>query len=115
MLLMTILAFGVAAGGGAACLHGDDETPEQAKRRQDALHAVHYVNTAESMGLEKAKRYVPLSQVPGVSVPAGFKLSLVADNKTYMLAARDTQDACGFAYFTDETGLVYEAQPIKRR
>ena len=115
MLLMTILAFGVAAGGSAACLHGSDETPEQAKRRQDALHAVRYVNTAENMGLEKAKRYVPLSQVPGVPVPAGFKLSLVADNKTYMLVAKDTEDTCGFAYFTDETGLVYEAQPIKRR
>ena len=114
MLLMTILAFGVAADG-AACLHGRDETAEQAKRRQDALHAVHYVNTAENMGLEKAKRYVPLSQVPGVPVPPGFKLFLVADNKTYMLAAKDTQDACGFAYFTDETGLVYEAQPIQRR
>jgi len=115
MLLMTILAFGVAAGGSAACLHGNDETVEQAKRRQDALHAVRYVNTAENMGLEKAKRYVPLSQVPGVPVPAGFKLSLVADNKTYMLVAKDTEDTCGFAYFTDETGLVYEAQPIKRR
>ena len=115
MLLMTILAFGMAAGGSAACLHGNDETAPQAKRRQGALHAVHYVNTAENMGLEKAKRYVPLSQVPGVPAAAGFKLSLVADNKTYMLAARDTRDACGFAYFSDETGLVYEAQPIKRR
>jgi hypothetical protein len=115
MLLMTVLAFGMAAGGSATCLHGNDETAEQAKRRQDALHAVRYVNTAENMGLEKAKRYVPLSQVPSVPAAAGFKLSLVADNKTYMLAARDTRDACGFAYFSDETGLVYEAQPIKRR
>jgi len=115
MLLMAILALGVAAGGRAACLHGNDETPQQAKRRQDALRAVRYINTAENMGLEKAKRYLPLSQVPGVPVAAGFKLSLVADNKTYLLAAKDTQDACGFAYFTDETGLVYEAQPIQRR
>jgi hypothetical protein len=114
MLLMTILAFGVAAGGSAACLHGRDETAEQAKRREDALRAVRYINTAENMGLERAKRYVPLSQVPGVPAAPGFKLSLVADNKSYMLAARDTRDTCGFAYFTDETGLVYEAQPIPR-
>jgi len=114
MLLMTILALGVAAGGGA-CLHGRDETAEQAQRRRDALHAVRYVMTAENMGLEKANRYVPLSQVPGVPVADGFRLSLVSDNKTYMLAARDTHDACGFTYFTDETGLIYEAQPIQRR
>jgi hypothetical protein len=114
MLLMTILALGIAAGGGAACLHGNDETAEQAKRRRDALQAVRYINAAENMGLEKAKRYVPLGQVPGVQAPAGFKLSLVTDNKSYLFAAKDTQDACGFAYFTDETGLVYEAQPIKR-
>ena len=112
MLLVTILAFGAAAG--AACLHGSDETAEQAQRRRAALHAVRYVNTAERMGLEKAKRYVPLSQVPGVPAADGFRLSLVSDNKAYMLAARDTRDACGFTYFTDETGLIYEAQPIKR-
>jgi hypothetical protein len=114
MLLMTILALGIAPGGNA-CLHGNDETAEQAQRRRDALHAVHYINISESMGLEKAKRYVPLSQVPGVPAPAGFKLSLVNDNKTYMLAAKDTQDSCGFAYFSDETGLIYEARPIKPR
>ncbi len=113
MLLVTMLALGVAAGG--ACLHGRDETPEQAQRRQAALHAVRHVITAESMGLEKAKRYVPLSQVPGVPAADGFRLSLVTDNKSYMLSARDTRDACGFAYFSDESGLVYEAQPIKPR
>jgi hypothetical protein len=113
MLMTTILALGVAAGGGA-CLHDRDETAENARRRQDALRAVRYVMTAESMGIEKAKRYVPLSQVPGVPAADGFRLSLVNDNKTYMLAARDTRDACGFAYFTDETGLVYEGRPISR-
>ena len=112
MLLMTILALSAAAG---PCLHGDAETAEQAGRRRQALQAVRYVNTAERMGLEKAKRYVPLSQVPGVPAADGFRLSLVNDNKAYMLAAKDTRDACGFTYFTDETGLVYEAQPIQRR
>lgn len=111
MLMMTILALGVAAGGGG-CLHDRDETAENAQRRRDALRAVRYVNTAQKMGLEKAKRYVPLSQVPGVPAADGFRLSLVNDNKTYMLAAKDTRDACGFAYFTDEAGLIYEGQPI---
>ena len=114
MMLATILALGLAAGGGT-CLHGDDESPEQAKRRHDGLQAVRYVNTAEHMGLEKAKRYVPLGQLAGVPAPAGFQLSLVSDNKGYMLAAKDTQDACGFAYFSDQTGLIYEAQPLRGR
>jgi len=112
MLLVTMLVFGVAAGG--ACLHGRDETPEQAQRRQNALRAVRYVNTVEHMGVEKAKRFVPLGQVPGVPAVEGFTLALVTDNKTYMLSAKDTRDACGFAYFSDETGLVYEAQPTNR-
>jgi len=112
MLLVTTLAFGVAAGG--ACLHGADETAEQALRRQAALRAVRYVNTAENMGVEKARRYVPLSQLAGVPAVEGFKLSLVNDNKGYMLAAKDTRDACGLAYFSDESGLVYEAKPVKR-
>ena len=112
MMLLTMLAFGAAAVG--ACLHGGDETAEQAQRRQAALRAVRYVNTAENMGVEKARRYVPLGQLPGVPAVDGFKLSLVNDNKGYMLAAKDTRDACGFAYFSDESGLVYEARPIKR-
>jgi len=112
MMLVAMLAFGAAAGG--ACLHGGDETAEQAQRRQAALHAVRYINTVESMGIEKARRYVPLSQVPGVPAADGFRLSLVNDNKGYMLAAKDTRDACGFAYFSDESGLVYEARPVKR-
>ncbi len=113
MLLVAVLAFGVAAGGGP-CLHGSDETADQARRRREALQAVRYVNTAENMGVEKARRYVPLSQLPGVPAVDGFRLSLVNDNKGYMLAAKDTRDACGFAYFSDESGLIYEAQPIKR-
>jgi hypothetical protein len=115
MLASVILALGLMAGPGGECLHGPRETPEQAQRRREALHAVRYVNTAENMGLEKAKRYVPLGQVPGVPAAAGFKLSLVTDNKSYALSAKDTQDSCGFAYFSDETGLIYEAQPIKSR
>ena len=115
MPVLAIVAFVMASGPGAACLHGPDETAAQAQRRREALRAVRHVNTAEAMGLEKAKRYVPLSQVPGVPVPPGFALSLVTDNKGYMLAAKDVQDACGFAYFSDETGLIYEAQPLKPR
>ena len=111
MLLIAILALGAAAG---PCLHGGDETPEQARRRQAARQAVRYVVTAEGMGLEKAKRYVPLSQVPGVPAVDGFRLSLVSDNKGYMLAAKDTRDACGFAYFSDESGLIYEGRPVQR-
>jgi len=105
----------VLAAGPPACLHGAGETEAQARRRRDALQAVRYVNTVEAMGLEKARRYVPLSQVPGVRPPDGFALSLVSDNKGYMLAAKDTQDACGFAYFSDQTGLIYEAQPLRGR
>ena len=112
MLIVTMLAFGVAAGG--ACLHGHDETAEQAQRRQKALQAVHHVNTVEHMGIEKAKRFVPLGHVPGVPAAEGFTLSLVTDSRTYMLSAKDTRDACGFAYFSDETGLIYEAQPIRK-
>jgi hypothetical protein len=114
MLDIAILAFGLAAAE-PVCLHGNGETVEQAARRRDALHVVRYVNTVEAMGLEKAKRYVPLRQVPGIPVLAGFRLSLVTDGKDYMLAAKDAQDACGFAYMSDASGLIYEAQALKPR
>ena len=111
----TILALALSLAAGGTCLHGADETAEQAKRRRDAAQAVRYINTAESMGLEKAKRYVPLGQLTAIPAPAGFKLSLVNDNKSYLLAAKDTRDPCGFALFSDDSGLIYEAQPLRAR
>ena|SRR5207245_8162170 len=111
----TILVLALALAAGGTCLHGNDETAEQAQRRRDAVQAVRYVNTAEAMGLEKAKRYVPLGQLTGIPAPAGFKLSLVNDNKSYLLAAKDIQDPCGFALFSDDTGLIYEAQALRAR
>ena len=115
MPVLATWAFVVASAAGAPCLHGPYETAAQAQRRRDALRAVRHINTAEAMGLEKARRDVPLSQVPGVPAAPGFVLSLVSDNKGYMLAAKDGRDACGFAYFSDETGLVYEGQPLRAR
>jgi hypothetical protein len=49
--------------------------------------AVRYVNTMEYMGVEKARRFVPLGQIQGVKVPDGFALTLLSDDKGYMLAA----------------------------
>jgi hypothetical protein len=112
MMLTAVLAFVGATGAGAACLHGDGETAEQQARRREAVQVVRHVNTMEHMGLEKARRFVPLGQVPGVKAPDGFHVSLVSDGKDYIVTVKDTRDPCGFAFVSDSSGLIYEAQFI---
>jgi steroid delta-isomerase-like uncharacterized protein len=113
MMLTAALAFVGAAVAGAGCLHADGESEEQRARRRAAVQVVRHVNTMEHMGLEKARRFVPLGQVPGVKAPDGFQISLVTDGKEYILTAKDTRDPCDFAFVSDSSGLIYEAQPIE--
>jgi steroid delta-isomerase-like uncharacterized protein len=113
MMLAAVLAFVGVASTGAGCLHADGESEEQRARRRAAVQVVRHVNTMEHMGLEKARRFVPLGQVPGVKAPDGFQLSLVTDGKDYTVTVKDTRDPCGFAFVSDSSGLIYEAQPIK--
>jgi len=45
--------------------------------------------------------------------PDGFRARLTTDGTTYSLSVKDTVDACHFALFSDEQGLIYTAQPLR--
>ena len=101
---------------GQNCLHGPDETPANRARRQQAVQFAARVNLAESrFSLPGGSpQYRSLNELPNVpAVPAGFDIQFHLDGSSYMFSLKDTRDACSYAIFTDQGGLVYEAIPGK--
>jgi len=99
----------------ANCLHGADETPDQAARRKLALATVRQINSHQTVLFVKTKTYPPLSAFTGVPVqpPPGFSLQLSVDGMSYAVSVKDTLDPCSFAYFSDQEQVIYTAQPIR--
>lgn len=96
-----------------ACLHGPHETPDQLARRRLALTWVRQINTFQIHGLANAKTYQPLSAFPEIQTPAGFSTQLIINTMGYAVSIKDTLDPCLFAYFSDQEGVIYSAQPIQ--
>ncbi len=104
-----------AAGAQApACLHGDGETPIEMARRRAAVAFMRAVNTAQSRVYAAAKTYRAMSELPNLpAVPEGFTALLAATADVYAAAVKDTRDPCGFALFSDQTGLIYSGRPLQ--
>ena len=96
------------------CLHGSAEASDQAARRRAALQLARQVNTTEAQAHQQGHTYYALSDLPGlVSEVNGFKVQLSTDGGSYTFSLKDTLDACRFAYFSDQDGVIYTATPIR--
>src|SRR5205807_4939984 len=96
------------------CLHGTPEAPAQAARRRAALNLARQVNTTETQAKQQGHTYYVLSDLPGLASEVdGFKVQLSTDGVSYTFSVKDTLDACRFAYFSDQDGLIYSATPIQ--
>ena len=79
-----------------------------------ALEFAKKVNMLEAEGKLQAQAFFNLETLPALPpVPRGFKAQLSNDGVSYTLSLKDTIDPCGFAYFTDQDGLVYSATPVR--
>lgn len=98
-----------------ACLHGDDESPEQRARRVAALALARDVNTMEAMTAAKAKGvYQPLANLAlNRPTPDGFRLQLITDGSGYAFSVKDTLDPCMFAFFSDQSGVILVGRVIQ--
>ena len=115
------------------CLHGAGETTEQQGRRRQALNAARAVNTIQANRPDRATRQY-LRQIelgsstyalshrdtvasfdfsPGQEVLPGWELRLELTEAGYWFMIRDKTDLCGFAYISNEHGLIYNAEPIR--
>ena len=122
MLLVASASAGVpdrAAGVPAqqparVCLHGENEVPEQRERRFLALAAARDVNTLQAAAAAKTGVYQPFLSLPVTqAVPPGFRLQLSSDGVTYAFSVKDTTDPCLFAYFSDQTGVIFAGRVIQ--
>ena len=103
-----------AAPQATACLHGDDELPDQRARRVGALTLARHVNTLQASAASKAGSYQPVTGL-GVSmpIPEGFRLQLTTDGASYLFSIKDSLDPCMFAYFSDQTGIILVGRVIQ--
>lgn len=122
-MLRSVLAIGIAAALAASliaqrapaptCLHGASEKADQRARRMAALEFAKRVNFIEGEGKLQAQQYFMLQDLPELpAVPQGFKVQLSNDGTSYALSLKDTLDPCGFAYFSDQDGVIYSATPV---
>lgn len=135
-----VVMWAVCAGPAFAqrCLHGTGETPEQNERRRAALTATRTINniqanhgperargvyvrhadlanTPYAQGLQSSMNPVigRMSLVPGTDVLPGWRLTLSVSEGGYWFMIKDSTDPCGFAFISNQDGLIYTAEPIR--
>lgn len=142
MLAIFTFAVALAAASGASaaaqpCLHGDGETTENAARRRQALTAARTINTMQANQAGAASRSFlrhdelanapsppntleaagttakPISLKPGDDIVPGWKLTLDVTSQGYWFLIKDTLDPCGFAYVSNQNGVIFNAEPIR--
>ena len=139
VVALGVLVIGLSAGTASAqqCLHGADETPDQAGRRREALMATRMLNTLQASGaasrggdylrqdeLAAAPYALKMKQStdaathrisldPLGDILPGWKLTLDVSEKRYWFMIKDLTDPCGFAFFSTQDGLIYTAQPLR--
>jgi hypothetical protein len=128
-LTLTVLAL-AAPSFAQQCLHGTSETPDQAARRVEALTATRNVNNLEanqpgaqnrvylrqvelasSPFAAKAPSVKKLNFTPGAELLPGWHLVLDVTQDGYWFMVKDKTDPCGFAYISNQEGLIFHAEP----
>ena len=88
------------------------ESADQRARRDDAVQYLIAINTVQARSQSERGRFVALSDMQGLpSTPVGFIPKLLQDQWSYIVSLKDYFDACGFALFSDERGVIYESHP----
>jgi hypothetical protein len=87
--------------------------PEQTSRRNVAIGVARRINTAQAQAASSLKRYAQLGELGNISIPQGFDVQVSADPSGYTFSVKDLQDACKFAVFSDQAGVIYAGNPIR--
>jgi hypothetical protein len=54
-----------------------------------------------------------MSLNPAEDIVPGWALTLDVTEKGYWFMVKDAQDPCGFAFISNQTGLIFTAEPIR--
>jgi hypothetical protein len=137
---MSIILFALLATGPASaqqCLHGPNETPDETSRRHQALTAARTVNTlqanqpgarnrsylrhvdldgssyAQNLRQSTNETLKRISLRPEDEILPKWKLTLDVTESGYWFMIKDLADPCGFAYISNQTGLIFNSAPIQ--
>ena len=111
--IASLLDGGFAGAQATECIPNAPPTDAQLARRRAAITVARQINTAEARQWQTSQRYLPLSELQGVTVPDGFEVQVSTDAISYTFSVKDAQDACKFAVFSDQIGLIYTAAPLR--
>ncbi len=119
------------------CLHGAGESAEQIARKRAALTATRTINNiqfnrpearnkvflrheelaAAPFASRMASSPDPITQqislAPATEIVPGWRLTLDVTSSGYWFMVADTTDPCGFAYISNQSGLIYTARPLQ--
>ena len=97
-----------------SCLHGPSESPAEQLRRRQALRIAREINSAQVVARRQTNTYQPLSRLDHVDPPpAGFVAHVAVDQDGYAFSIKDTTDPCGFVYFSDQDGIIYNGEALR--
>ena len=137
MAIMIVLLAMSVSGYAQQCLHGPNESTDQTARRREALTATRTINNIQhnQPGARERSffRHEQLAGSPtGKTMPAssnelarrillspdrdilpGWTLTLDVSENGYWFMIKDTTDSCGFAYISNQDGLIYTSEPIR--
>jgi TonB family protein len=122
-----------ASGQAAAlqCRHDANESASEEARRRNALAGARLINTLEAtqpgarsnqyldvaalaqLAAGRPPASIPLSFNPGTELLPGFDLRLAVTDAGYWFMIRDKTDPCGFAYISNQQGVIYRSEPIR--
>ena len=71
------------------------------------------MNTAQARYQAQNRRYGRIADLGIAAEPDGFRAQMTTDGTTYSFSVKDTVDACHFALFLDEQGVIYTARPLR--
>ena len=116
------------------CLHTSGaETADQQARRRAALAATRTINNVQ-FNRPEARQNVflrhedlasapfaaklpsaaaPIVLTPGQDIVPGWRLKLDVVSGGYWFSITDTTDPCGFTFISNNSGLIYTAEPLR--
>ena len=131
-----LVALSFSSAHAQQCLHGPDEAADQKVRRREALTATRTVNNLQAnqpgsrsstflrqvelptspfaKGPDGASPFFKkLNFTPGEELMPGWVLTLDVTQDGYWFMIKDKTDPCGFAYVSNQAGVIYSSEPIR--
>jgi hypothetical protein len=137
LLFLSVWGFAMGSAHAQACLHGPNESAEQAARKREALTATRNINNIQAnQPGNRIKQFLSYEQLdtspfssqmrkstnetvksisltPGTDILLNWQLTLDVTPQGYWFMIKDKSDPCAFAYVSNQQGVIYNAEVIR--